>query len=237
VKPFLTLAETATPDGARLTLHARDGEHFLYVDGMQLMSSRAAGSEQRLAELALEPPGLAAGRILIGGLGLGFTLRRVLELAAPTAKVQVAELVPEIVRWNRELLPAEHRAALEDPRVELLRKDVVEMLGSAREGSLAAVMLDVDNGPAALVARRNRRLYGIRGLEQLRRRLAPGGRAVFWSASRDDEFLARLRRAGFEAQAQGAKAYPAAKRNTHTLFVADRGAVEPEQRPPPVRRR
>ena len=225
LKASLTLAETRTPDGATLSLRLHDGRHQIFLGGRELMSSAATGSEMRLAELACEAPSPGPrGRFLIGGLGLGFTLRRVLELAGAEARVHVAELLPEVVAWNREHLREVNGALLDDPRVELTVGDVFALLVRAKAGAYDAVLLDVDNGPRAMVARANARLYDARGLQVLARALRAGGRAVFWSASRDRSFLAALTRAGFRAQAVGAKAYPQAKRETHTLFVADRGA-------------
>ncbi|HSP97928.1 MAG TPA: spermine synthase [Candidatus Dormibacteraeota bacterium] len=223
MKPSVLLATTTTPDGATLTLHRRDGHYHLRVGGLGLMSTTATGSEMQLAQAACERLGaVAGGRVLIGGLGLGFTLRRVLELAPADVEVQVAELMPEVVAWNREHLRDVNGGLLDDPRVEVLVADVVEVVTDAAPDSWDAVIIDVDNGPFALVDHGSGRLYGVPGLRAVARALRPGGRAVFWSAAPDPAFMRRLAAAGFRATAIAARAYPTAKRRSHTLFVADR---------------
>jgi spermidine synthase len=222
VKPSVTLAETRLSGGSTLSLCTRDGHYFLRVAGRELMGTVAANSEMRLAELACEKVGTARGtKVLIGGLGFGFTLRRVLELVRPDVRVQVAELLPEVVAWNREYLQSVNGSLVDDPRVEILIDDVLAVLAAANARQYDAVLFDIDNGPAAIVAATNARLYAAPGLTVLSRALRVGGRAVFWSASTDRAFLKRLTRAGFLATAVGAKAYPHAKRDTHTLFIAD----------------
>jgi len=135
----------------------------------------------------------------------------------------VAELLPEVVAWNRQYLQSVNGGLLHDPRVEILIEDVLAVLTAADAGRYDVILLDVDNGPpASIVDPATTRLYADSGLTVLFRALRPGGRAVFWSASSDRAFLKRLTRAGFRTTAVGAKAYPNAKRDTHTLFIADR---------------
>lgn len=220
MKPSVVLAEALLPDHTKLSLRRHDGHYHLRVGGELLMSTTATASEARMAELAHQKVG-NGGRVLIGGLGFGFTLRRVLELFGVDVRVQVAELLPEIISWNRAHLSEVNGRLLDDPRVEILLEDVFSVLSRAAPRSYDAVMLDVDNGPEALVDPRNRRIYEDRGLARLARAMRKGGRAVFWSGVRDHGFLERLVRAGFDAQAIGAKAYPQAQRLTHTLFIAD----------------
>ncbi len=222
MKPSVTLAETTLSGGSTLSLCRRDGHYHMRVAGRELMSTAAASSEMRLAELACEKFGTASGkRVLIGGLGFGFTLRRVLELVHTDVSVQVAELLPEVVAWNREYLQSVNGGLVDDPRVEIRIDDVLAVLARATVRQYDAILLDIDNGPAALVDPANTRLYAAPGLTVLSRVLRVGGRAVFWSASTDRAFLNRLTQAGFRATAVGAKAYAHAKRDTHTLFVAD----------------
>jgi spermidine synthase len=222
VKPSVTLAESTLSSGSTLSLCRRDNHYFLRVAGRELMGTVAANSEMRLAELACEKVGTARGtKVLIGGLGFGFTLRRVLELVGPNVRVQVAELLPEVVAWNRKFLQSVNGGLVDDPRVEIVIDDVLAVLARAKPGQYDAVMFDIDNGPAAIVAAANARLYAASGITALSRALRAGGRAVFWSASADRAFVNRLTRAGFHATAVGAKSYPQAKRDTHTLFVAD----------------
>ena len=223
MKPSVTLAEAALASGAMLSLCLRDGHYYLRVAGRELMGTVATSSEMRLAELGCEKLGATSGaRVLIGGLGFGFTLRRVLELVRPDATVQVAELLPEVVAWNRKFLQSVNGGLLDDPRVEILIEDVLAVLTRPPARPYDAVLLDVDNGPpASIVDAATTRLYTTQGFKVLSRALRVGGRAVFWSASADRAFLNRLTRAGFRATAVGAKSYPHAKRDTHTLFIAD----------------
>lgn len=222
MKPTTTLAETLTPDGSRLCLQTHDGHFHMSVEGELLMSTRAWRSEAQMAELGCEAfAGGSHKRVLIGGLGFGFTLRRVLELVGPDVEVEVAELLPVMVEWNRKHLASVNGRLLDDPRVTIAIADVYAVLGKASPGRYDAVLLDVDNGPVAMVDRGNRRIYSDEGLRVLSRALAVGGRAVFWSASTNRGFMRRLIDAGFRARSIAAKAYPQAVRETHTLFVAD----------------
>ncbi len=223
MKPFLTLAQSRTPEGADLTLHAHDKHFYLRVNRQPLMGTNSSESEKVLAQLACDRlRGKSAARILIGGLGFGFTLRRVLELMDGDARVQVAELLPEVVAWNREFLGAVNGLLLDDPRVEVLVEDVFQLIARAPGAHYDAILLDVDNGPVALVQNGNDRLYQSRGLAAIARALKPGGRVTFWSASQDQAFAQRLVKAGFAVEVVSAKAYEQAKRNRHTIFVGDR---------------
>jgi len=220
--PFRNLAETRTPDGSRFSLHEHDGEYFLKLNGRQLMGSNSTVSEYLLADHACHfPRGLRQPRVLIGGLGLGFSLRRVLELAGAGAVVQVAELLPEVVSWNRQFLGDLNGKLLDDPRVEVYTGDVFDCIkrGAAR---FDAILLDVDNGPTSFVQKKNARLYNRDGLSLIRRALRPGGRVAFWSAEREPAFFAQLGRSGFEAAEYEARAHERAKRAAHRIYV---GAV------------
>lgn len=222
MKPSVVLAEAFLADGTKLSLRRHDGHYHIRVGSELLMSTTATASEAQMAELAQQALGVGVGKtVLIGGFGFGFTLRRLLELVGPRVKVQVAELLPQIVAWNREHLQSVNGRLLDDPRVEILLEDVFAVLSRAQPRSYDAVLLDVDNGPDALVDPLNARIYADPGLKILARALRKGGRAVFWSGRSDDSFLKRLRNAGFRADEIGAKAYPQARVKTHTLFVAD----------------
>ncbi len=222
MKPSVVLAEILLPDRTKLSLRTHDGHYHIRVGGELLMSTTATHSEAQMAELAVAAlRGAGQKHVLIGGLGFGFTLRAMLELAGPDVKVQVAELLPVMVAWNREHLQDVNGRLVDDPRVEITIDDVFAVLSRAKPGHYDAVLLDVDNGPVALVDPRNQRLYADPGLEMLSRALKKGGRAVFWSGTRDRDFMERLDRAGFRAESIAAKAYPQARVKTHTLFVAD----------------
>lgn len=222
MKPSVLLAEVVLPNRVRMSLRRHDGHYQVRVGGEMLMSTTATASEAAAAEHALArvAPG-SAPRVLIGGLGFGFTLKRALELGGPRARVTVVELVPQVVAWNREHLREVNGALLDDPRVEVVVDDVHAYVTRAEPRSFDAVILDVDNGPEALVDRRNARLYARTGIVALSIVLAKGGRAVFWSAGADAEFRARLVDAGYRVEAVKAKAYEQARAKAHVLYVAD----------------
>jgi spermidine synthase len=222
VKPFRNLAETRTPDGSRFSLHEHDGDYFLKLNGRQLMSSTATTSELLLADLACKGlRTLPNPRVLIGGLGLGFSLRRVLELVGRGATVEVAELLPEVVAWNREFLRAVNGALLDDPRVKLITGDVYQVIRRAGKSCYDAILLDVDNGPTSFVQRENSRLYNRNGRGLILRALKPGGKVAFWSACEERGFIPSLTRCGFKAQAFPAKSHDRAKRAAHVIYVAE----------------
>ena len=233
--PFRNLAETRTPDGSKFTLHEHDGEFFLKLNGRQLMSTTSTTSELMLAQLPCK--GLSRQRdacVLIGGLGLGYSLRQVLELARPDPTVQVAELLPEVVAWNREFLRAVNGKLLDDPRVKVLVDDVFQIIRRAPPASYDAILLDVDNGPTSFVQPKNSRLYDRHGFKLIARALKPEGKVAFWSAVEEPAFVNSLERAGFKAKAVPAKAHERAKRCAHVIYVAER-ASPPETRSPAQR--
>lgn len=152
MKPTRLLDRSVTPEGAPLTLHEHDGEFLIRVDGVELMSTRQHHSEERMAELACgDLRDTPAAAVLIGGLGLGFTLRETLRHVGTDARVVVAELVPAVIAWNRN--PAYGLAAdvIDDPRVEIVAGDVADLLQASR-GRFDRIMLDVDNGASGLTA-------------------------------------------------------------------------------------
>jgi spermidine synthase len=222
MKPHLKLAETLTPDGARLSLHSHDGNFCIRVNGQELMHSAAASSEQQLGELATEAITTRPARILIGGLGLGFTLKSVLEKSGPDVAVDVAELFPAVVEWNRTFLAGLNGALLADPRVKVLVGDVGQVLSRAAAVPYDAILLDIDNGPTAMVQANNSGHYRAQGIQRIATALKPGGRAAIWSAKTDHAFETRLKKAGFTVKAVPAKLYATAKRSTYTIYLADK---------------
>lgn len=188
----------APGQGAELRCFHHDRDFTIYVDGTELMSTRVYGSEEALAELALARFGEGqARRVLVGGLGMGFTLARTLKLTGPDTVVDVAELVPEVVDWNRELFGhcADH--PLRDQRTNLILGDVGRVLTGAR-GCYDVILLDVDNGPEGLLHADNNLLYDDRGLATARNALRPGGVLAVWSAHDNHAFEQRLRHVGFQ---------------------------------------
>lgn len=229
MKPVKNLAETRTPDGSKFSLHEHDGDFFLKLNGLQLMSTTATLSERLLADHAcVEDPTqgrLAPKRVLIGGLGLGYSLKRVLKLVEPDAEVVVAELLPEVVRWNREFLQDVNGHLLDDPRVTIFEGDVFECIRQAADGEIPpwdAMLLDTDNGPTSLVQPQNRQIYDRNGFATIWHALSPGGRAAFWAATREQGLESRLRRDGFRTEWYAIQAHERAKRAAHRVYVGER---------------
>jgi spermidine synthase len=208
--------------GGELRLYERGGEFSLRLDGRELMASRAHGSEDALGELAAarlrarnEPS------VLIGGLGLGYTLAAVLRGLGPRAGVLVAELVPAVVEWNRG--PLAHLAGhpLRDARVRVATADVAALIRDAR-GAFDAVLLDVDNGPGAATRPGGARLYDAEGLAAARDALRPGGVLGIWAASEERRFTKRLRAAGFGVELARAGAWGGRRGAAHVVWLAER---------------
>ncbi len=219
MRPFETLANVTTPDGRRLTLHRHDRDFFIQLDGNELMSSRAHGSEVALAKLACrELPDAKRHRILIGGLGLGYTLRAALDVLPKRAEVVLAEIFPCVVAWNRLHL-ADLGRPLEDPRVRVHEQDVRALLGDSCGHPYHAILLDVDNGPSAWCLEANHRLYDRDGLARIKRSLTPGGVLAVWSTHRDPAFVKRLRQCGFTVRTETVRAR-GRKGSRHTIFLA-----------------
>ena len=221
MKKTTLLDSATTPDGRPMTLFAHDTDRMIRVGGIELMSTRQHHSEVRLGELACE--GLAeakAPRVLIGGLGLGYTLRAVLRGLPADAEVIVAELMPAVVRWNRDPSLGLGADCLADDRVTIVEGDVADCL---REGAgrYDAVILDVDNGTSALTTRGNDRLYRATGVGQVRRALSPGGCAAYWSAYDDPAFVELLEASGFEVGVERVRPHAKARGGgSHFLFLA-----------------
>jgi spermidine synthase len=219
MKPQHTIGKASTPDGGEIVLYERDGAYFIRVNGLELMTSRAHGSEEDLARLALAKVQRKKPRVLVGGLGMGFTLRAVLDAVPISAKIMVAEILPAVVAWNREELAHLAGLPLEDPRVAVVERDVAEII-AAGPSAFDAVLLDVDNGPAALTVAENERLYGPSGLASIRRCLRPGGVLGVWSADPDKAFEKRLAKTGFKVSTATVPARRGGKGPRHTIFVA-----------------
>lgn len=217
------IAETHTPDREALTLTFEGGHHVVRVRGEILMSSRLSGSEEALARIVFaERPASDVSRILVGGLGMGFTLRAVLEEAAPTAQVDVLELLQPVVDWNRGVLAPYAKQPLEDSRVVVIVGDVLAHLAAAAR-VYDAIVLDVDNGPEAFTVAANSRLYTAAGLATLHGALREGGVVAVWSAFRSPRFERLLRGAGFEVTSLTVRARGAIRKGArHTVFRAVR---------------
>ena len=203
-----------------MTLTRHGTEYVINAAGQSLMSSRMHGSEEALALFACaRARALEEPCVLVGGLGMGFTLRATLDLLPPDATVVVAELVPTVVDWNRGPLGPLARHPLKDKRVMVDVNDVADTL-QANPGRFDAVLLDVDNGPAPFTAAHNARLYDDRGLAAIRGALKPGGVLAVWSSREDRRFEQRLRYGGFDVTVERVRGRLKKGGPRHTIFVA-----------------
>lgn len=217
------LVDTAViPGGGEMGLYHRQDDFSIRLPGQgELMNSRTHGSEDALGaivgdRLARRP----AASILVGGLGMGFTLASALARLAPDASVVVAELVPEVVLWNQGPLGANAGYPLHDPRVRVRQMDVAEILRDSN-AAYDAIVLDVDNGPEGVTRKSNDRLYSPAGLARARQALTPLGTLAVWSASADPVFSARLHSSGFDVDEQRLRAHRG-KGARHVVWMATR---------------
>ena len=196
---WVELGEANVPgDGGQLRLMQRGAEYSIMAGSIELMNSRLNGSEEALASLTCARLG-AGARVLIGGLGMGFTLRTALASLGPDAAVTVAELVPEVVAWARGPLAAIHGESLDDPRVTIFEGDVATPIG-AGPARWDAILLDVDNGPEGLMRKANDDLYDAYGLGEAHTALRPGGILAVWSSGPHPLFEKRLKAAGYAVE-------------------------------------
>jgi len=193
--PRICLDTAQVPGGGELRLFQRGAEFSIMLGANELMNSRLSGSEEALAEQACDRIGARPGvRMLIGGLGMGFTLRAALARLPGDAEVAVAEIVPAVIAWARGPMATLHGGSLSDPRTRIVEGDVAAAIA---EGGWDAILLDVDNGPDGLSRPGNDRLYGAAGLARARVALRPGGVLAVWSAAPSKAFARRLDEAGF----------------------------------------
>jgi hypothetical protein len=214
-------------DGGQLKLSQRGQEFSIRLSGMRgdLMNSREHGSEEALAELGCARlNAVDHARVLVGGLGMGFTLAAALKLLSPSAQVTVAELIPAVVEWNRGPLGGCAGQPLDDERTRVHIGDVVHLLADSKL-SFDAILLDVDNGPEGLTLSDNDWLYSADGLCALYSALRAEGTLAIWSAGPDPLFLIRLKKCGFHALARTVRARPG-KGSRHTIFLAQKGAAK-----------
>jgi spermidine synthase len=220
VKPFELLSQTLSPDGTVMKLIRRGDEYLILADGAVLMSSRMHGSEEELAAFACQRARtLERASVLIGGLGMGFTLRATLDLLSADATVVVAELVPAVVDWNRGPLGPLAGHPLKDRRVRVEMGDVAVTL-SSRPGQFDAVLLDVDNGPTAFTASSNAGLYDDRGIAAAHEALKMEGVLAVWAARDDRKFEQRLRHGGFDVQVRRVRGRLKKGGPRHTIFLS-----------------
>lgn len=219
--PRQLLGTAIVPGTAQeLRLFQRGADFMIVLDRNELMSSRMSGSEEALAEMTcdrLRPR--APVTMLIGGYGMGFTLRAALTRLPDDAALTVAELVPEIVEWARGPMAAVTDGCLADPRLKIVEQDVAALIGQAKAG-YDAILLDVDNGPDGLTHPGNERLYSMHGLAAAKAALRPGGVLAIWSAAPDAKFNRRLTAGGFDVEQVTVRARANGKGPRHTIWFA-----------------
>jgi spermidine synthase len=222
--PWTTLERARTTDGSDIVLAQRGHQFAIRVDGQVLMNSDSNGSEQKLARQGCVGLREVKGaRVLVGGLGMGFTARAALDELGPDARVDVVELVGAVTRWNRELIGHLAGAPLTDERVAVIEGDVADVIAKARD-AYDAILLDVDNGPAAVTTFSNNRLYTLAGLKSSLAALRPGGVLAVWSAFEADGFTNRLKQAGASVEVKRVRAHGSSGQR-HVIWLARVGPV------------
>jgi spermidine synthase len=222
VIPWQVVDRAPTPDGTELVLARRGHEWEVRADRATLMSNRAHASEEALARLAFAAcPG--ARDVLVGGLGLGYSLRAALDLLPPDGTAVVGELSPTLVEWNRTHVAGLAGRPLDDPRTRVVVGDVLDRIREARR-AYDAILLDVDNGPEALVQDANHQLYGRSGIRACWEALRPGGVLSVWSLGPDEGYVRRLAEAGFRSEARRVPERAGARKK-HIVFVSVRPAL------------
>jgi spermidine synthase len=223
MKKWTLLDRAITPDGSPISLHEHDGSYSIRMNGVELMSTRKHASEEKLAELACAHlKGVRRARVLIGGLGFGFTLKAALAVLPGDAQVVVAEILPVVIEWNRNPAFPLAADAMADRRVVLVQRDVHDVIRESPAG-FDSIMLDVDNGPAALSTEANERLYDSKGLQLMRGALKARGCVAVWSAVPDPAFERLLARAGFRVQVERCRSHSTSG-GWHTIFVGRVGS-------------
>jgi spermidine synthase len=219
--PWLQL-DTARVPGAdvQLRLMQRGAEFYMRLGQNELMSSRLSGSEEALATLACRRiETVKRPHLLIGGLGMGFTLRAALAVLGSDARIMVAELVPAVIAWARGPMADIFGDSLDDPRASIREADVVDVIRS-HDSAFDAILLDVDNGPEGLIRKANDALYDLKGLNAIRRALRPGGVLAVWSSGPNPLFSKRLRAAGFDVNEVAVRATTKRSGSRHVIWFA-----------------
>lgn len=223
MKADLKLAQANSPDNALLTLHQHDGDFSIRHNGHALMHAKLNASECLIGEIACENlKNKPAPKILVGGLGLGYTLKAVLENTPDTAVVDVYELIPEVVEWNRTYMNELNGHLLKDPRVRIHVKDVCHALKQMTKGQYNALIMDIDNGPVAMVTASNGEIYQESGVSLMHHVLKKQGRAAIWSAQRHLQFERIFNQGGFSVTRVPAKTYAKARVNAYQIYVGDK---------------
>lgn len=221
MKKWTLVDQSLTADGKTVSLVEHDRHYYIRIDSAELMSTRQHGSEERIAGLACAHlKNKRRARVLVGGLGFGFTLKAALAALGPDAVVVTAEILPAVIEWNRNPAFPFAASALADSRVTVLQQDVAEVIRDGT-GAYDSIILDVDNGPAALTSEGNARLYDKAGLRTVHTALKVGGCAGFWSAAPDVRFEKALAQAGFAVETHRCRSRGDSG-GWHTLFLGRR---------------
>ncbi|MDH4386429.1 MAG: spermidine synthase [Caulobacter sp.] len=230
--PWIHLASAVVPDdGGTLRLMQRGHEFSIMAGATELMNSRLSGSEESLATLTWaaivgDKARVDGARVLIGGMGMGFTLRAQLAVSDPRTRITVAELVPEVLDWARGPMAALHGDSLTDPRVSFHLGDIGPLIreraAADPAGTWDAILLDVDNGPEGLTRKANDRIYGAAGLAAARQALRPGGVLAVWSSAPHAAFSRRLQQAGFAVTERSVRARVGKGGSRHVIWLASR---------------
>ena len=228
--PWIQLGKAPVPGGGEVRLMRRGAEFSIRLGVKELMNSRISGSEEALAALACgRIHGRARPRVLIGGLGMGFTLRAALGALGAEARIDVAELIPAVAQWAESEMAEIFAGSLRDPRVRLKLTDVAKLIEAG--GAYDAILLDVDNGPEGFTRLANDRLYDAHGLAAARAALRPGGVLAVWSSGPDRKFTQRLRDAGFATEEVATRARGSRGGARHVIWIATRpGPAKPAGR-------
>jgi len=220
MKPTIKLGTVNTPDGGEMILYQHDHDFAIKINSHELMNSRQHESEMELARLGCAHlSGHATPRVLIGGLGMGYTLRQTLDMLGPDASVIVSELLPAVVDWNREFMKELNGQPLDDKRTEIITGDIYHLLMRSKN-KFDAILLDIDNGPSAIVDSGNQRLYTPTGIQTCRRALRNQGCLAIWSGEPSKAFEKTLMSCGFHVRRYKLKAYSGSSKNSLYVWIA-----------------
>jgi spermidine synthase len=239
MKPQIKLATAWTPDGGEMELFQHDRDFLIKINGQELMNSRQHESEQELARLGCAHlSGRQAPRVLIGGMGMGYTLRQSLDILGPDAILVVSELLPAVIDWNREYLSHLNGQPLDDKRTEISTGDIFQLISQSIR-RFDAILLDVDNGPRAMTDSGNQRIYSPEGIQACRRALREHGNLAIWSSEPSKDFEQLLISCGFHVRRYRVKAYKASNSKSFFIWVSseDKTILPPGGGKPLLQRR
>ena len=231
MNPWVLIDTVPLPDGSgNIRLIQRADEFSIMLGTIALMNSRLSGSEEAMASLSwARISDRPRAHMLIGGLGMGFTLRAALAELPQTAKITVAELMPAVLTWAKGPMASIFDGCLDDPRVQIKIEDVRGVIKTAQAG-YDAILLDVDNGPDGLTVETNDALYSMKGLAAAKAALRPGGVLAVWASAPDRAFTQRLQKAGFQVEEERVKANRKSRGSRHVIWLATKPAQPPASR-------